>query len=94
LRAARPLKAAGSTDLKFIICSMVPCLVTIIWWMMPEKPIMAARPWVTSASSYLARLAGVERERGSKPRLPGLREGSANMSVAVSWNLRAHKHQT
>ena len=39
-RAERPLKAAGSTDLKFMSCSMVACLVTIIWWMMPEKPVI------------------------------------------------------
>ena len=42
------------------------------WWITPEKPIMAARPCVTSASSYLARTAALEpRESGSKPRLPG-----------------------
>jgi len=55
---------------------------------------MAARPWVTSASSYLARFSGVERERGSKPRLPGWRSGAANMSVAVSWNLLTRKRHT
>jgi hypothetical protein len=93
-RPARPLKAAGSTDLKFMSCSMVPCLEMIIWWMIPENPIIAARPCVTSASSYLARLAGEERERGSKPRLPGWRLGLANMSVAVSWNLPHTKHHT
>lgn len=32
---------------------MTGCLETIIWWIMPETPIMAAREWMTSESSYL-----------------------------------------